>query len=76
MQFVHVELVRAEPDTVWVSGLPDPARIITVGQGFVTEGERVAPQAEARETRTAAGEPARPGDPLDRSLTAAGGAQP
>ncbi|MFP4273453.1 MAG: efflux RND transporter periplasmic adaptor subunit [Paracoccaceae bacterium] len=44
--FHEVEIVRARPDGVWVSGLPDSARIITVGQGFVSDGEAVAPQPE------------------------------
>ena len=45
--FHPVELVRTAPDGVWVTGLPERARIITVGQGFVSPGERVRPQAEA-----------------------------
>ena len=40
--FYPVEVVRAETRGVWVSGLPDEARIITVGQGFVDKGETVA----------------------------------
>ena len=42
--FHEVEIVRAQSDGVWVSGLPEEARIITVGQGFVSAGERVDPQ--------------------------------
>ncbi|MFD2740603.1 efflux RND transporter periplasmic adaptor subunit [Sulfitobacter aestuarii] len=41
--FNPIEIVRAEIDGVWVTGLPDTARIITVGQGFVNAGEIVAP---------------------------------
>ncbi len=41
--FTQIEVVRAEIDGIWVTGLPDTARIITVGQGFVNEGETVAP---------------------------------
>lgn len=41
VEFHPVELVRATPDGVWVSGLPDTARIITVGQGFARTGEAV-----------------------------------
>ena len=36
-------IVRAEIDGIWVTGLPETARIITVGQGFVNAGEIVAP---------------------------------
>ncbi len=39
--FHPVELVRAEAGAVWVEGLPETASIITVGQGFVREGEDV-----------------------------------
>ncbi|QKT04448.1 efflux RND transporter periplasmic adaptor subunit [Ectothiorhodospiraceae bacterium 2226] len=50
VRFYPVEIVRAEVDGVWVSGLPRTAHIITVGHGFVSDGEqvRVEPQhAEA-----------------------------
>jgi multidrug efflux system membrane fusion protein len=46
--FHPVELVRAEADGVWVTGLPARARVITVGQGFVRAGERVRAVAAAR----------------------------
>jgi len=39
--FRPVEIVLAEPDGVWVSGLPQSVRLITVGQGFVGEGDTV-----------------------------------
>ncbi len=41
--FHEVVVERAQRDGVWVSGLPDSARIITIGQGFVSAGETVAP---------------------------------
>jgi len=47
--FHPVEVVRAEINGVWVTGLPEAARIITVGQGFVREGEAVKPSAIANE---------------------------
>jgi multidrug efflux system membrane fusion protein len=43
VRFHPVELVRSQPEGVWVSGLPDTARLITVGQGFAREGEVVRP---------------------------------
>ncbi|NBC47761.1 MAG: efflux RND transporter periplasmic adaptor subunit [Gammaproteobacteria bacterium] len=43
VHFHPISLVRTQIDGVWVSGLPMTARIITQGQGFVTEGERVDP---------------------------------
>lgn len=39
--FEPVEIVRADPQGVWVSGLPDRARVITVGGGFVSPGQNV-----------------------------------
>jgi multidrug efflux system membrane fusion protein len=45
--FHQVEIIRAQTDGIWVTGLPDSARIITVGQGFVNDGELVDPQPEA-----------------------------
>lgn len=39
--FVPVEIVRSDPQGVWVTGLPDEVRVITVGGGFVTAGDTV-----------------------------------
>jgi membrane fusion protein, multidrug efflux system len=36
-----VEIVKSERDQVWVRGLPDNVNIITVGQGFVSAGDKV-----------------------------------
>lgn len=41
--FHPVSVVRAERDGVWISGLPERSRVITVGQGFVRAGEPVTP---------------------------------
>lgn len=46
VHFHPIEIVRAEIDGIWVTGLPDTARLITVGQGFVNDGETVRPQAQ------------------------------
>ena len=43
--FFPIEVVKAQIDGIWVTGLPDAVDIITVGQGFVNEGETVAPSA-------------------------------
>jgi membrane fusion protein, multidrug efflux system len=48
-RFLPAELVRAEADDVWLSGLPDEVRLITVGQGFVRDGQKVAPVSAASE---------------------------
>jgi multidrug efflux system membrane fusion protein len=47
--FHEVVLERAQTDGVWVSGLPENARVITIGQGFVSDGESVAPKPEGEE---------------------------
>ncbi|EAS51725.1 putative efflux transporter, RND family, membrane fusion protein subunit [Aurantimonas manganoxydans SI85-9A1] len=58
VSFHPIELVRAETDGIWVSGLPEELRIISVGQGFVAAGETVrvvAPEpGESGEPETAA----------------------
>ncbi|NVK73678.1 MAG: efflux RND transporter periplasmic adaptor subunit [Oceanospirillaceae bacterium] len=36
-----VEIVKSERDQVWAIGLPDNVNIITVGQGFVSAGDKV-----------------------------------
>lgn len=44
--FHPAEIVRAEADAVWVAGLPEAVRLITVGQGFVRPGDQVRPVPE------------------------------
>lgn len=43
--FFPIQVVRAQIDGIWVTGLPDTVDVITVGQGFVNAGETVAPAA-------------------------------
>ena len=50
VRFVPVDLVRAEAEAVWLAGLPEDCRLIVVGQGFVHDGERVAPSEVTAET--------------------------
>lgn len=50
VQFHVIAFVRAERDGVWVGGLPEQARIITVGHGFVRPGEVVIPEPEETES--------------------------
>jgi membrane fusion protein, multidrug efflux system len=44
--FVPAEIVHSSPRGVWLAGLPEVATIITVGQGFVQDGQRVATVVE------------------------------
>lgn len=41
--FVPVTLLRDTPNGVWLTGLPDEAEVIVIGQDYVTEGVRVDP---------------------------------
>ena len=47
VRFHPVQIVRDEPDGVWVSGLPEVATLITVGQELVVAGEQVEVDFEA-----------------------------
>jgi multidrug efflux system membrane fusion protein len=51
VRFLPVQIVSDGPDGMWVSGLPDHLAVITVGQSFVTDGERVK-TASGGKTRT------------------------
>jgi multidrug efflux system membrane fusion protein len=46
VHFHTAEIVRNRDGRVWLTGLPEELRIITVGQGFVREGDRVDPQTD------------------------------
>jgi multidrug efflux system membrane fusion protein len=45
--FFPLSLIRSQEGGVWVSGLPDKARLVTFGQGFIQSGEKVIPVDEA-----------------------------
>lgn len=49
--FSLVSIVRAQTDGIWVTGLPENADIITVGQGFVKAGDLVDPQVSGAELK-------------------------
>lgn len=46
VHFHPAEIVRNRDGRVWLTGLPEALRIITVGQGFVREGDQVDPQTD------------------------------
>lgn len=58
VEFHRVDIVRAQTDGIWVSGLPDETRIISIGQGFVNDGETVDPQTDGDDSLANAPEPA------------------
>jgi len=43
VDFAPVSIVRDSPEGIWVTGLPETARVITVGQEYVTRGVPVNP---------------------------------
>ena len=43
VQFVPVTILSDTSDYMWVLGLPDNVRLITVGQDFVSHGQTVRP---------------------------------
>lgn len=45
VRFMPVKILDDTPDGVWIGGLPDEVRVITLGQEFVTEGAKVRPVA-------------------------------
>lgn len=51
--FSEIKIERAQTDGIWVSGLPDAVNIITIGQGYVNNGQTVDPQPEATLTAEA-----------------------
>lgn len=49
VRFVPVEVADAQMGGIWATGLPENVRIITVGQGFVRDGEAVRVKDEEAE---------------------------
>jgi multidrug efflux system membrane fusion protein len=43
---VPVEIIRSESDGIWLAGIPETFRLITVGQAFVSKGQQVEPILE------------------------------
>src|SRR5690606_17745386 len=41
VRFNRIEVVKSTNNGMWIAGLPEAARIITVGQGFVKPGDKV-----------------------------------
>ena len=50
-RFHPIEFVRAEAEGVWVTGLPEEIRLITVRPGLVTPGQEVDPQEKNEVSR-------------------------
>lgn len=43
VRFHPVDMVAARPEAIWLTGLPERVRVITVGQEFVSAGQVVEP---------------------------------
>lgn len=43
VEFMPITLLKDTPEYLWVGGLPDKIRVITVGQEFVINGQKVKP---------------------------------
>lgn len=56
VRFVPVEIAEATGGTALVTGLPADVRIITIGQGFVADGQLVTPVEESPNLSQAANE--------------------
>ncbi|WP_299020148.1 efflux RND transporter periplasmic adaptor subunit [uncultured Photobacterium sp.] len=47
VKFIPISIVKVEPDGVWLGGVNNEVNVITVGQGFVRDGDNVIPVREA-----------------------------
>jgi len=45
VEFKRVTLIDDTPEGLWVTGLPEKITVITVGQDYVKEGQKVEPVA-------------------------------
>jgi multidrug efflux system membrane fusion protein len=50
VRFYPIKIVNDGPDGMWIGGLPDHVNVITVGQQFVNNGERVKQVADKNGT--------------------------
>lgn len=48
-RFVPVRILSDRPEYMWIGGLPEQVRLITVGQDFVADGQKVTPVEASEE---------------------------
>jgi membrane fusion protein, multidrug efflux system len=48
-KFVPVDVIAQDLDGIWVTGLPDKVTLVTIGQDYVRDGEKVEPVVETAE---------------------------
>ena len=41
VKFIPIEIIKSSSNSTWVAGIPNNAQVITVGHGFVNEGDEV-----------------------------------
>ncbi len=56
VEFLPVQVIRSTADGLWIAGLPENIRIITVGQGFVRVGDKVIAVDESEISNRATGD--------------------
>ena len=44
VRFIDIQIIEDTPDGIWVAGLPDSVTIITVGQEYVMDGQKIEVQ--------------------------------
>ncbi|WP_281648345.1 efflux RND transporter periplasmic adaptor subunit [Parendozoicomonas sp. Alg238-R29] len=49
VRFAPIDIVRTESDGIWLAGLDDKVRVITLGQGYVRDGDFVNPEPAAEQ---------------------------
>lgn len=50
VKFIPIQIIKSSSNITWVSGLPNEVEVITVGQGFVKEGDAVIATQHDNET--------------------------
>ena len=44
VRFIDIQIIEDTPDGIWVAGLPDSVTVITVGQEYVMDGQKIEVQ--------------------------------
>lgn len=55
LRFVPIEIVQARAEAIWASGLPEEARIVTISQGALNDGQKARVSETPEEFRNVLG---------------------